>query len=225
MALLYLAAIIWLGLHVGLSGTTRRDRAVAAIGERRFSALFSLATVAALIFLIVAYNHAGTRLLWVAPSWLVGLLDLVMLPACVLFAGSLTPRNPTMLGTEGTAPPEPGGIFRITRHPMLCSFGIWAAVHMVATGDTAALVFFGAFLLTVLFGIPSLDAKLARRDPAKWAVLARSTSAVPFAAILAGRTRLAAADLGWLVPLAGLALWIALLLLHPVVIGVPAWPG
>ena len=224
MSLLLLAALVWLVLHIGFSGTAFRGRLVARTGERAFRGVFSLATTAAIIFLVLAYNHAPGQRLWAAPSWLVLLLDLAMLPACVLFVGSLTPRNPTMAGSERAPAQDAAGIFRITRHPMLCAFGIWAAVHMIASGETASLVFFGTFLLTVLFGIPSIDDKLARRDPAKWAVLARSTSALPFLAIVSGRNRLAVAELGWLIPLGGLALWLALAALHPLVIGVRAVP-
>jgi uncharacterized membrane protein len=224
MGLLVLAGLIWLGLHISVAGTRLRGVIVGAIGEPAFRGLFSLASLACLAFLIFAYNRADTRLLWAAPGWLVGLLDVAMLVACMLFVGSLSLANPTMAGTEGAFGQEPRRMFRVTRHPMLCAFAIWAFVHLIANGDTASLVFFGTFLVTVLAGIPSIDAKLARRDPAKWAMLARTTSAVPFAAILAGRNRLAPAEIGWRSPLLGLLLWAVLLALHPALIGVPALP-
>ena len=114
---------------------------------------------------------------------------------------------------------------RITRHPMMNAGGLWSGAHLLANGDTAALVFFGTFLLTVLVGVPSQDAKLARRDPLKWADLRVSTSRLPFVAILAGRNRLAPGEIGWLPPIAGAIGWGALLYLHPLVIGVPALPA
>lgn len=224
MGLLILAGLIWLGLHIGVSGTRLRGTIVGAIGGPAFRGLFALASIASIVFLIFAYNRADTRLLWAAPGWLIGLLNVAMLGACVLFVGSLSLANPTMTGTEGAFGQEPRGMFRVTRHPMLCAFGIWALVHLIANGDTASLVFFGTFLVTVLAGIPSIDAKLARREPAKWATLARITSAVPFGAILAGRNRFAPAEIGWRTPLLGLLLWAVLVGLHPAVIGVPALP-
>jgi uncharacterized membrane protein len=224
MGLLVLAGLIWLGLHIGVAGTRLRGVIVSAIGERTLRGVFALASLAAIAFLIFAYNRADTWLLWAAPGWLVGLLDVAMLAACVLFVGSLSLANPTMAGTEGGFGQEPHRMFRATRHPMLCAFAIWACVHLIANGDTASLVFFGTFLVTVLAGIPSIDAKLARRDPAKWATLTRTTSAVPFVAILAGRNRFASAEIGWRPPLLGLLLWAVLLGLHPALIGVPALP-
>src|ERR687883_287202 len=74
-------------------------------------------------------------------------------------------RTPTAMGGDALLGAEPTGIQRVTRHPMLWSFAIWAAVHVIGNGDTASLVFFGAFLVTALAGMPSIDAKLARRAP------------------------------------------------------------
>ena len=61
-----------------------------------------------------------------------------------------------------------------------------------------AIVFFGAFLVTALAGMPSIDAKLARRDPATWQALSAATSIVPFAAIAQGRNRFVPGEIGWL---------------------------
>jgi uncharacterized membrane protein len=68
--------------------------------------------------------------------------------------------------------------------------------------------------------MPSIDAKLARRDPATWAALSATTSIVPFAAIVAGRNRFVPREIGWLVPAIGVVAWLALLLLHPLLFGV-----
>jgi len=224
MILLVLAGLIWLVLHIGVSGTALRDRIAVAIGEGPFRGAFSVASIASIVFLVFAYNHAATRVFWAAPAWLIELADLAMLAACLLFVAAVSPSNPTMTGTETAFGTAPRGMFRITRHPMLCAFGIWAGVHMLVNGDGASLLFFGVFLVTVLSGIPSIDAKLARRDPAKWAALSGLTSAVPFAAILAGRNRFVAREIGWRSPLLSLVLWLALIALHPVVIGVSPLP-
>ena len=146
-----------------------------------------------------------------------------MLPAFVLFVASFR-RNPTAAGGEALIGEAPTGIQRVTRHPMLWSFAIWAAVHMLGNGDTASLVFFGAFLLTALAGMPSIDAKLARRRPEAWTELAAATSILPFGAIAAGRNRLVLGEIGWLTALAGLLAWAAMLHLHSRLIGVAPVP-
>ena len=114
---------------------------------------------------------------------------------------------------------------RVTRHPMLWSFALWAAVHVLGNGDLASLLFFGAFLVTALAGMPSIDAKVARREPEGWPRFAVTTSILPFGALATGRNRLAPAEIGW-APLAlGLVLWAVLLWAHPRLFGVSALPG
>ena len=103
---------------------------------------------------------------------------------------------------------------------MLWSFAIWAAVHIIGNGDAAAIIFFGAFLVTALAGMPSIDAKLARRDRETWQ--AGATSIVPFMAIAQGRNRFVAGELGWLVPAIAVVAWIVMLLAHPWLFGVAA---
>jgi uncharacterized membrane protein len=147
-------------------------------------------------------------------------LVFAMLPAFVLFVASVSGRNPTMIGPQEAAKQAPRGMIRVTRHPMLWSFAIWGAVHILGNGDTAAIVFFGAVLITALAGMPSIDAKLARRDPNTWQALSAVTSIVPFAAIAQGRNRLVATEIGWLTPAIGVIAWIVLLVVHPWLFGV-----
>lgn len=220
MGLLIVAALIWIGIHIGLAGTRLRDATVRRIGDGPFRGLFSLLSVAALALLISAWAGSPTTPLWSTPDWLRWILLAVMLAAFVLFLTSLSRNNPTMVGGEAAVAREPRGIQRVTRHPMLWSFALWAAVHMAGNGDTAALVFFGAFLITALAGMPSIDAKLARRDPARWQALAAATSIVPFAAIAQGRNRFSASEIGWLVPLVGIVAWAVVLYAHPWLFGV-----
>jgi uncharacterized membrane protein len=220
-----LAAIVWVGVHVGIAGTGLRRILARRLGEQGFRALFSALSVSAIAFLIFSFNHAPTTSLWVAPAWLRWILAFAMLIAFLLFVGSVTVRNPTMVGGEVGAGQRARGMLRITRHPMLWSFALWAAIHIIGTGDTAAMLFFGAFLITALAGMPSIDAKLARRDPATWSGLAAETSILPFAAIAQGRNRFVAGEIGWTVPLLAVVAWIALLFLHPVLFGLSAVPG
>jgi uncharacterized membrane protein len=219
MPLLIVAALVWIAIHLGLAGTTLRNVVVRRTGEVLFRGIFSVLSIVALIFLVGTWSATSSTLLWVAPDWLRWLLVLAMLPAFLLFVASVSGRNPTMIGPgEGGAQP-PRGIIRVTRHPMLWSFAIWAAVHIVGNGDTAAIVFFGAFLVTALAGMPSIDAKLARRDPSTWLALSAVTSVVPFVAIAKGRNRLVPSEVGWLTPAIAVIVWVALLVAHPWLFG------
>lgn len=219
MGLLMTAALVWVGAHVGIAGTAVRGAIVARTGEAGFRIGYSLLSVAAIAFLVRTWQAAETTPLWFAPAWLRWILALVMLPAFVLFVASFR-RNPTAAGGEKLIGAEATGIQRVTRHPMLWSFTLWAAVHAIGNGDSAALVFFGAFLVTALAGMPSIDAKLAKRAPADWAKLAAATSILPFGAIAAGRNRLVLSEIGWVPPVAGLLAWAAMLHFHSRFFGV-----
>lgn len=224
MLFLAFASLLWVAVHVGIAGTAVRDALVARLTERWFALVYSVLSVGAIVLLVQAWNAAPPQEpLWVAPDWLRWLLALLMLPAFVLFVASVSKPNPTAMGGKLT---DAGvqGIQRVTRHPMLWSFAIWGVVHLVSRGTLAGVLFFGAFLVTALIGMPSIDAKLRKRDPATWARLAPSTSILPLGAILAGRNRLVVSEIGWVPLVLGLVAWVALLHLHPLIFGWPALP-
>jgi uncharacterized membrane protein len=220
MTLLILAALLWIGVHIGISGTALRHRIVAAQSEGRFMIGFTVFSFLAIFLLVAAWRDAETTVLWTAGPMLRWGLAALMLPVLILFMTSHR-RNPTAVGNKGLGE-EPRGIQRVTRHPMLWSFALWAAIHVIANGDSAAIVFFGAFLVTALAGMPSIDSKLAARHPDAWPGFAAKTSIIPFAAIAAGRNRLVLGEIGWVPLAAGLVTWAALLHFHRSFFGVPA---
>jgi len=221
MIILLLAALLWVGVHVGISGTALRGLAVARLGEAGFTIAFSVLSAVAIALLVLAWQGAETAPVWFAPPWLRWVIALLMLPAFVLFACSLI-GNPTAKGGGGLIAQGPRGIQRVTRHPMLVSFALWAALHVAGNGDSAAIVFFGAFLVTAVAGMPSIDARMAKRHGQAWRDFAAATSILPFGAILAGRGRLELREIGWLAPLLGVVLWAAVLHGHRQLFGVPA---
>jgi uncharacterized membrane protein len=226
MSSLIIAAIAWVFVHLAIAGTSIRAQIVATVGERAFRVLFSVTSLAVIVWLVSSYDRTGpVRVLWVTPHWLIVLCMLLMLPALVLFVGSVTVPNPTMVaGQRALRAENPArGILRVTRHPMLWSFAIWAAVHMVMQGTLAAAIFFATFLIVALGGMPSLDAKIAKRDPQRWATFAHSTSILPFAAIAQGRGRFVFAEIGVWPIFVALVLWFALVGAHQWLFRIPAW--
>ncbi len=208
MGTLLMAALLWVGVHVGIAGSPLRGRLAARLGEGGFRLAFSLLSVAAITALVLVWRAAPPTPLWTLPIWARWMLALLMLPGFWLFAAAVLSPNPTSLGQPIGAAVR--GVQRITRHPMLWSFAIWAAVHIAAKGTLEGVLFFGAFLLTALLGMPSIDAKLRARDPAGFAALAGRTAILPFAA-----GPVAWAEIPWRVWLAGLAGWALALWLHP----------
>ena len=226
MTSLAAAAALFLGLHILISGTAARGIIVARIGERPYRGLFSLASLGALVWLVWAYGRAERIELWDAGAGARHLALVVMPFAFILLFAAFTTRNPTMVGMEGAAASDKaaGGILAITRHPFLWAVVLWALSHLLANGDGASLVLFGTLLMVALAGPVLIDRKRARADGQSWERFVRLTSNVPFAALLARRTRLSLGQIGWWRIAGGLALYAAALLAHGPVIGVTPLP-
>jgi uncharacterized membrane protein len=217
-----LASVAFAASHLGLSSAPLRDRLVASLGEKGFQILYGLVALLTLGTLIAAYIQASHHVyLWPPGPGLRHLPLLVMPLAFLLIAGGVLIPNPSATGMTGALDrPEPArGVLRITRHPVMWGVGLWAAIHIVANGDLASLLFFGGFLLTALGGAWHLDRRMAATEGARWQRFTAVTSFVPFAALLAGRQRWAWGELGR--PVAwGLGVFVLLLFLHVHLFGV-----
>jgi uncharacterized membrane protein len=187
MTMLIAAAAVFIGIHLLIAGTRVRDAITNTIGEGLYLVLFSLASIAAIAWLVMAYNAAqvGPENQVLYTPW-IGIRHLAIPVVAIAFLlavpGLLTP-NPTSLKQEGAAAKEGTvkGVLRITRHPFLWGVAIWAAFHTAANGDEASVIFFGTFLLLSVFGTFSIDAKRRRKMGAAWDAFAAKTSNLPFA--------------------------------------------
>lgn len=111
------------------------------------------------------------------------------------------------------------GILRVTRHPMMWAFALGAAVHLLARGDAASLIFFGSFFVLALSGTALIDARKADTLGEDWTRFAAVTSNIPFWAIVEGRNRFRLDEIGWTKILTGLVLYAAFFALHPFLFG------
>jgi len=60
MGVLLIAALVWIGIHIGIAGTWFRDVIVARIGDGPFRGLFSLLSIVAIVFLVQAWSATET---------------------------------------------------------------------------------------------------------------------------------------------------------------------
>ena len=224
------AAAVFLLLHLVVSGTSVRQRLVGMLGQGPYMGLFSLASVAVLTWLGLAY--AGSRLAgWNHSYWDITpltrhiQLGLMLLSMLLIVPGLATP-NPTSVSQEGALdrPDAVKGMLRITRHPFLWGVAIWAAGHLIVNGDRGSIVLFGSMLALAVFGTSSIDAKRKRALGETWDNFARQSSNLPFAAILAGRQSLKIGEIGWWRIALAVGIYAALLFGHPYAFGVRALP-
>ncbi|HTX50800.1 MAG TPA: NnrU family protein [Caulobacteraceae bacterium] len=231
MIWLIAAAASFLLIHLAVSGTTVRDGLTRTIGEGPYMGLFSLASIAVLVWLGVAY--AGARsdpselAYWsVTPvtRWIQ--LAVTLLAFLLVVPGLLTP-NPTSVRQEGALdkPDAVKGMLRITRHPFLWGVALWAAGHLMVNGDRASLILFGTLLVLAIAGTYSIDAKRRRKLGDKWNAFAAETSAIPFAAIAQGRQTLKLGEIGWWKLALAVIVWAALAVAHPYAFGTRALPA
>jgi uncharacterized membrane protein len=225
VANLLAAAVFFLAIHFGVSGTRLRDRLVGIVGDKAFRGLFALASLIGLLWMARAYSRAPQVPLW---GQLLALkpvaVPLVLIAFAFIVIGVSTP-SPTTAGRESqlTRDVQVRGMTRITRHPFLWGTALWALVHFVINGDAASSVLFGSLLLLALGGTASIDAKRRRTYGERWEQFARETSNVPFAAIAAGRNRLGPAlrEIGVVRPLIAIAIFAAVFVLHGRLFGAP----
>jgi uncharacterized membrane protein len=215
---LALACAVFLALHV-LPSTPLRAALVARLGEGPYTALFSLATLAAIVWMAIAYRAAPLEFLW---PGLRHLPSAVMPFSFILIAcGVLTPNPTAVAAGRLLARPDPArGIIRITRHPVMWGIMLWAGAHILARGEFKATIFFGTFLVLAAAGTRLQDARKARAHGEDWKRFAAITSNLPFLAIAQGRNRFAAGEFS-LVQLAfALLAYGGFMVLHPWLIGV-----
>ena len=133
MLSLILAALFFIGIHLGIAGTAIRDRAIGILGENGYRAVFAVASVIGLAWLVAAYNRAPYLDTWGMLEWWKPIAIILMLPAALLVVIGLTTPNPTSVAQEGRVGQPPQGIVRITRHPFLTGVGLWRwAVALLA---------------------------------------------------------------------------------------------
>lgn len=181
-ASLALASVAFVGSHFVLSHPLR-SAVVRRLGERGFLAVYSLVALATFGWMVAAFRaaHAQAPFLWDAgdAGWIAG--SLLLWLGSILFVGSLR-RNPAL--PTGRAPVtqigDPVGVFRITRHPMLWGFLLWAATHGIVAPTPPSLVLVAAIAILSIGGAIGQDAKKERLIGAPWRAWEARTSFVPF---------------------------------------------
>ena len=214
LAILVLATIAFVGSHFLLSHTLRL-RLIGAVGEARFTLLYSVVAAATLIWVIFAYRAIQDELpIWILPDAWWWAADVVMLVASILLVGSFV-RNPAF--------PHPGakqkaraatGVFAITRHPMNWAFALWAIVHLALWGEPRVLVVAAGILILAIAGSIGQDRKKRRSMGTAWINWEAKTSFVPFGALLTGRARWRDVAAIWPAALGGFVLWLVVVTWH-----------
>jgi uncharacterized membrane protein len=132
MTLLIAGLVVFFATHLlpTLPGT--RAALVARLGERRYKGAFSAASALGLVLIVAGYAAAQDRTPLFNP---------------VAGARAVAPYAIALSFVLLAAANMRGRLRRRLKHPMLLGVLIWSTVHLLANGDRAGTVLFGAFLV------------------------------------------------------------------------------
>ncbi len=134
MAVLILGLVIFLGVHsVRMVADGWRARTLARLGEGPYKGIHSVAAL--LGFGLIVYGFGLARQqplqLWAPPFAMKHVASLLMLASFILLAAAYVPGN---------------AIKARLHHPMVLAVKTWSLAHLLANGNRAHVVLFGAFL-------------------------------------------------------------------------------
>lgn len=203
-AMLLAGAIGFVGSHFAMSHPLRAPM-VARLGNNGFQLVYIAVSFATLYLMVQGFERAPVSTpFWPAGDGLWAISTALMFVASVLFAGSLI-GNPALPVPEAAARKiavkEPGGVFRITRHPMMWSFALWGTSHILIAPRPDTFILCGAAITLALVGSRLQDRKKFVTMGDAWLHWQSKTSFMPF-----GRGVFFP---GWIALVAGTLLWLA----------------
>ena len=139
MAILILGLVLFLGVHsIRIVADGWRTATIARIGEKPWKGLFALASLASFALIVWGFGLARRSpvFLWEAPIGMRHLAGALMLVSFILLIATYVPRN---------------AIKAKLHHPMVLAVKVWAVAHLLANGNLADVVLFGALLAWAVF--------------------------------------------------------------------------
>ena len=211
------------GTHVLGSARPVRRPLIRALGLGGFKGVYSLVSFATFIPLMWVYltnQHAGAPLFTPLPGAIWVAQGLMLLALVVMVQGYTTPSP---IGSQaemtGEFPSAGRGIQRVTRHPAAWGYVLFGLAHCLVLPWTGDLLFFGGWIAFAVVSTLHQDARSRKDGPPELTEFQDRTSWLPFAAILAGRQRLALGELNRVPLLVSVVIFVALRLLHGRIFG------
>jgi uncharacterized membrane protein len=196
MLILILGLVIFLGTHVFSMRREARAAAIARLGEGPYKGLYSLLSLLGLVLVVWGFGR------YRANDW----IDVWYPPVWTRHLALLLVWAAFVCLAAAYLP---GRIKRALKHPMLAGVKIWALAHLLANGDLGSILLFGSILAWAVMARISVK---RRRDEVR-------DHGGPVSEPSGWRNDILALAIGTVLWFA-FARW-----LHPLLIGVPAWPG
>lgn len=170
MTMLILGLVLFLGVHsIRIVADGWRSAMIGRMGELPWKAVYALLSIAGFVLIVWGFGLARQQpvQLWMPPRGMRHLASLLTLISFVLIAAAYVPRN---------------AIKARLHHPMVLGVKVWALAHLLANGNLAHVVLFGAFLVWAVLSFRAARA----RDRAAGTVYPAGTTAGTLGAVVAG---------------------------------------
>lgn len=204
-----LLSALFVATHIGMATATPRAWMVSRLGEKLFVAIYS--AVASVQFGVLLAYYAAHRFdgfagpaLGATPAIRWTLMAVIAI-GLTLMGGSLVSYPDSPFGVLEHNFREPYGIERITRHAFFAGTFMLVTAHALLASHLNGTIVFSSLAILAVAGARHQDTKLLRRGGNSYRRYLETTSMVPFAAIAAGRQRIAWQEL----PVKGLAIALA----------------
>jgi len=149
MSFLVTGLVLFLGIHFVPAFPALRARLSRGLGEQRYKGVFALVSAAGLALIVIGYMRApATERVFAPYPVAFAVAPLALILSFILFA----------------AANMRGYLRRTLKHPMLLGLGLWALVHLLASGDLRGTVLFGAFLGYALLDLASAISRGAVKE-------------------------------------------------------------
>jgi uncharacterized membrane protein len=211
MAPLVTAMALFVGTHFLMSHPLRA-KMVAGLGNNGFQIVYSIVSLATLLWAISAYRDAPLGApLWGSGDGLWWAASVLTLIGSILFVGSFI-GNPAMPMPGATEAARSGarGVFGITRHPMMWGFALFAFSHILISPQISLIILAVGIIFLSLVGSAGQDKKKAVTMGADWSGWTAKTSYWPFGLQFSGKASWATAYPGRTPVLGGLLVWLAI---------------
>ena len=147
MAILILGLVLFLGVHsIRIVADGWRTATIGRVGELPWKAVYALLSIVGFMLIVWGFGLARQQpvQLWMPPRGMRHLASLLTLIAFILLAATYVPRN---------------AIKARLHHPMVLGVKVWALAHLLANGNLAHVVLFGAFLVWAVLSFRAARAR------------------------------------------------------------------
>ncbi len=154
MTLLVLGLALFIAVHMVPWSVPLRDSIVSKVGLNPYKGIFALVSLLGLVLVVMGKSAAPFISVWEPSPAMQHITRLLVLVAFILMPASHMPTN----------------IKRFTRHPMLWGMVFWGIGHLLANGDLASMILFGAFIVYSLLAMVSANARGAVKSETRCGV-------------------------------------------------------